>query len=309
MNIKRWSLAGFQADDRTAQRCAMLLAAFYGYVAAFALTTMTGYQRLIEGDPVKLLWPLWWARSLPWEPVAVTIVVALVLTALLALVRSQHQWPRVAVFVTLLFYVAGVNSFGKINHGLHHLLIVAFFLALIPSRIKEDQGGRLYGILLAAQAVVLSTYTLSGLFKLLSGLEQLRAGEASIFGGASLAAIVADRALQTAENPPLANLIIEYPALSSLLYLAAVFVELAALPTLVVPRLAGLWALALMSFHLAVFWSMHIGFSASIAVLAILFLLSPFLISDRVGPDAADVLDDGLAVEVHPTRTLQNDHS
>lgn len=276
-------LTSFQSDQRSLVRVHLLLLAFSAYLAATALREMTTFWMFTEREPVHLMWPLLWAKGLTWEPVGIAIVAAFVVVTVVALVAYRHRPVRVAVFVVLLLHASMLSSFGKVNHGFHHPLIAAFFLALVPTlpRIGDDiqtsVRDRVYRWILAAQAVVLLTYSLSGFWKLREGIEVRVAGRAGLFSTRSLAALVSHRAIQTSENPPLADFIVNNATVSSLLYLATVGVELTALVTVVVPRLSAVWALALIGFHLAVFWSMQINFTHSIATLAVLFLLSPFL--------------------------------
>lgn len=258
-----------------------------------ALQRMVSYWQVSEAIPTELLWPVAWTRGLDWPTVAVWLTVAFTAAAVAATVGYRHRPLRLVLGLLVLVLVAALSSFGKINHGLHHLVYAAVVIAFVPTLGRPATGGgpwvprRAYDVVAAAQALVLVTYTLSGATKLLAGVAQLRAGEPSMFASGSLGRLVADRMLQTGETPPLATLMIERPTLGALLFGATVVVEVLAIAVLPFPRLAAVWALLLAGFHLAVFWAMHINFSVSIAVLVLLFGLSPFLVPSQ-GPGDPD---------------------
>lgn len=274
------SLAAFEPDSSSGRRARLLMTAFYAYVAAVALAEVARHDRVTQVDPVAPVWPVAWAEGV-WEPATVTLIVLLGVVAVAGLLAHHSRPVRIGVFVVLLLHVAALSSFGKINHGFHHLLTASFFLALAPTYGDEPAPGttterRLHGAILLGQAALLTTYTLSGGFKLVAGVRQAVAGQVGLFSGESLSRIVASRVLETAQRPPLADLVLAAPALSSVLYLVTVLVELTAVATVLAPPVSTVWAVVLMAFHYTVFWSMGINFLHSTVALGVLFLLSPF---------------------------------
>jgi hypothetical protein len=288
-------LGRFEPTAAAELRVHALLAAFGGYVLAFALQRTVTYRELALPTPTDLLWPLFWADRFAWRTVALGLTTALVAAAVAGVTAYRHRPARMVLALLLTVFVAALSGFGKINHGLHHLVLAVVVLALVPTLPRALLEGvprpRLpagaYDLVAAAQGLVLVTYTLSGAAKLLAGVAQLRAGEPNLFSSGSLSRLVAERMLQTGESPPLAGVILERPLLGALLYGATVVIELLAVLVLPWPRLAAGWAAALAAFHLAVFWSMHINFTPSIAVLVLLFGLSPFLARGPSPPPAA----------------------
>lgn len=276
--VRDRSLVAFEPDAASGRRARLLMKAFYTYVAAVALQQMVSYRLVARQDPVAPLWPVGWAAP-HWEITQTVLGAALGLAGVVAVVATRSRPVRITVFALLFLHAASLSSFGKVNHGFHHLVLVAFLLALAPTYDAEPDPARerhLHGSILLAQAALLLTYSLSGFWKIRTGVQQFLAGEPSLFGGESLARIVAARAIQAGQEAPLADFVVSNPLLSSALYLATVAVEVTAVAAVAWPRVAALWAVALMSFHLTVFWSMHINFVHSIALLAVLFLLSPF---------------------------------
>ena len=294
---RRWwastPLGGFRPSPQSDLRTHALVLAFSVLALVTALQRMVGYRHLSRPLATDPLWPVAWARALPWSSVAITLTLALLAAAVVATIGYRHRPARLVLAALALVYVAAVSSFGKINHGLHHFVLVAVVIGFVPSLGAAGGPGRpsvprrAYDLVAAAQGLVLVTYTLSGASKLIVGIAQVRAGEPSMFGSGSLGRLVADRMLQTGEAPPLASVAIDHPALGAVLFGATVLIELLAVAVLPFPRVAAGWAVLLAGFHVAVFWAMHINFSVSIAVLVLLFGLSPFL-APPGGPDGQE---------------------
>ena len=106
---------------------------------------------------------------------------------------------------------------------------------------------------------------------------QWQAGAITALHPYAFAYQVANRTLQTNTVGPLSNLIINYPWLGWLPYLAMIYVETFAIVAVWRPRLQRLWAAALIFFHIGTWLTMTIAFNAQILVLGTLFWLSPFV--------------------------------
>lgn len=279
--LRQESVLAVRGDDATAARLELQLACFATLLMGLAADALAQYADLAAARPDRLRWPVAWAAGLPWREVVTAVTAAFVLAALAGLIGYRQRPARAGAFVALLLYAALYNSIGRTGHGYHLALLVAFFLALaptLPRRPSRERTERALRLLLAAQAVAMLTYTLSGFWKVAAGVSAWSRGVPGLFSGRSLPLQVTARAFETAEDPALIDLIVAFPRLSSLLYIAAALLELGALPTVVWPRLAALWALGLAGLHTAIFWSMHIDFSRNAIVLVVLFGLSPFLV-------------------------------
>lgn len=281
--LRDWPFARHEVGPASDLRVHLVLAGSGVLAVALAFHQVIGYRALAQPVPTAFLWPMAWADGLPWRPVAIMLTMALFAGSVVGLVGYRHRWARVTMAATLLVFVAALSSFGKVNHGLHHLLIPTVVLAAVPT-LRPTRSGlgvpdRAYDLVFVTQTLLFLTYTMSGFAKVWTGIEQLRRGQSGLFSDRSLAALVADRALQTGEAPPLADFIVSQPAASAILFALAAIIELVAVATVASPRLAAVWAVLLAAFHVAVFWSMHINFSMSVAVLLLVFGLSPFVAS------------------------------
>lgn len=275
------SVRAFMPSVESDVRLHLLVLAVQVLSLALALHHVVVYRFLANPTPTRLLWPMAWATGLPWRPVAIALTVVAVATAVVAVLGYRCRPVRLVNALVLLVLVAALSSFGKVNHGLHHAVIAVVGAAAVPSLPRPGSGTpaprRAYDVVLATQTLLLLTYSMSGFAKLRSGIHQWAAGQDGLFSARSLAALVADRALQTGEAPPLLPLIVDHPTLSAIAFGATVLIELLAVGAVLQARLAAGWAVALATFHLGVFWAMHINFTSSVAVLLVVFGLSPFL--------------------------------
>ncbi len=221
-----------------------------GVVLIFYLLQFGLLVKFING------WPLW-RQAQSFAPVGVTawmprvgipLGVDLTLSAygtalVLTCIAPRVRFFRCLVFVTLLLAAGLSNSFGKINHGYHCWIYVSFALMFLPAgRTSDGSRARLsrqkfLTVVLAAQALVLSAYTLSGLWKVYGTVLQVLGQQKSYLSLDGFAFKVADRLLQTASTTVLGATLIENPLLGWLPMLAGIYVESVALAVLFRPSL------------------------------------------------------------------------
>lgn len=240
-------------------------------------------------------WPLWrQAISLApvgiaaWMPgVGIPLSIDLTLSAygialVLACLAPHVRFFRSLVFVTLLLAAGLSNSFGKIDHGYHCWIYVSFALIFLSAeRTSEDSSTRLsrqkfLTVVMAAQALVLGSYTLSGLWKSCSTVLQALSQQKSYLSLDGFAYQVAGHLLETASTTVLGPIFIENPWLGWLPMLVATYVEFFALAVLFRPSLPRTWGFLLIGLHLGAGLAMGITFVQNILLLALLFGASPF---------------------------------
>ena len=195
----------------------------------------------------------------------------------------RWRTARLAVFLGLLEFVALKNSFGKIGHSLHLPVLVAGVLVFLPTgwTLPAPLASRLLRqrTLLTcwlAQAVILMSYTMSGLAKLGGGLYQLFTLQATIFLPGALGEHIAQRLIQTSSRSTLGDWIIHHPWLTWPLMPSAVVVETCALLASFRPSLGRPVAAFLVFFHVGTYFTMTITFPQNCLLLALFFFPSPF---------------------------------
>jgi hypothetical protein len=179
-------------------------------------------------------------------------------------------------------YVALRNSEGKIGHSLHLPVLVALVFIFLPrnwhraeSDSEEALGTAL--VLRAAQAVVLLTYTMSGLGKLGAGTYELLTGQISSFHPTGFPRIIAARLLETGSESPVGSWIIaQSPWLTWPLLPGVIYFQIFSIVATFRPALHQLWGVVLIFFHFGNSFLLTIYFPHSVFLLALLFLASPF---------------------------------
>ncbi len=258
---------------------------FYGFVLYYAVVQCAEFANLPGRINFVPLWPLTWMPPGPAarSPAIVAVLAFYALTSVPGVFFVRARWARLGVFLGLLEYVALRNSFGKIGHGAHLLVLAALVLVLLPPgwdrppalatrRVRQET----LLVLWLCQAALLLTYTMSGLDKLGGALYQIAAGQQSAFSPGALGAHVAKRLVQTHSQSPLGGWIIGHPYLTWPLMPGALYLELFAFWVAFRPGLQRPWALALILFHVGTIFTLTITFPVACLLLALFFFHSPF---------------------------------
>ncbi|MEM8818323.1 MAG: hypothetical protein AAGE90_02165 [Pseudomonadota bacterium] len=233
---------------------------------------------------VELLWPLWWTGFVDQQRALFLLASLSLVAGTLGLFWWRALWVRIFVSVMLLLLAAFNNQGGTINHSSHEWLWVSVAFWFLPSGSPnlglEDRLWRVRLMLAFAGAggLIMMFYALSGMWKVIEGLEQVVAGE---FGGLhpdAMAVTIARRAMQTGTSPLLAELIIAVPWAGWPLYLGLYYVEIVALVVIFRPELVRLWGAILIAFHLGTLAFLDIIFVDHVVINALLFWLAPWAV-------------------------------
>ena len=253
---------------------------YYVVVLFFAAATLHDWSGYLDRREVLTLWPVWWLEAVPLRVGMLGILGGYLATAFLGAVFPDRRWARTLVFVGLLEFVALDNSFGKINHNHHLWVLTAFLLVFLPdapARTANRATRQRFAIIFwSCQAIVLLTYTMSGVGKVAGAAYQLFTGQNNILMPAGCASIIANRLLQTNSSSWLGPWLIAHPWFGWPLKLATVYLELFAFWAAFRPSLQRWWAAALILFHVGMYLVMSIAFSPAVMLVGLLFLASPF---------------------------------
>ncbi len=260
-------------------RCQPWIRAFYAALLYFGcanfFTSVERYASLAL-DP---LWPLFWIRWVPTQTGIHAVLLLFVFGPLLAAWNPASTWFRVLAFLGCLQGMALDNSFGKIDNHLHLWTMVAFCFLFLPGEKRLARGeGHRSGLRLfwGAQALILLTYTMSGISKLLGLLLQIyRNQDHTMLSPDSLSRFIAERLLMTGERSIFGPWLIDHPWVGWPLYLGAVYLEVFALIIAFRPALQKAWALGLVLMHVGIILTMNVTFGTSILLLTLLFAASP----------------------------------
>ena len=256
--------------------------AFYVLALIIAFDVMQDAWRISNTtDELQPLWPVFWLRWVPAETAARIVGVVVPLSVLAAVVLDRSWWPRLFVFVSLLQYAGLANSFGTINHWFHYPLWISFSLLLWPG-VGPSAGSRgpshaMRWLLpaVSAQAMIGLFYTLSGLYKAKNGII-VGEEKVSSFYPDALPLLIMGRWEQTNESPLLREFFVENLWIAWPAYLVVIYVEIFFLLAVFRPQLHRLFGGIMAAFHFGVYMFMGISFAYQPAMVALLFLWSPF---------------------------------
>jgi hypothetical protein len=293
---------------RQGQRAAMQIRVFYWLLLYQAVSSISGWSDYGKVSPSLALWPL---GLLPSAFHFAHVFGAMFVAGIaLALALPRSYLARGSAAFSLLMFAAFTNSFGKINHGYHLWIFVAFLFCFLPRDWCLENIGRasreaMLVLFRGAQALVLCTYTLSGFWKLWHGIRQFAAGEAHIFEAEALPRLIADRLYQTGSHSPAGEWLVANPEYGAFLMMPVLFMMLGALPSMLLPRIQPLLAFGLIGFHLGTNFFMGISFSGNIMLLACLVVASPFSRSSGFRRKKAAASDKPLPPRARPATNLE----
>lgn len=272
-----------------AEDAAILLRLFYGVLLALAGGTiyeMGTSPRVFMTDSQVLLWPALWARH-EGPGLAVPFVsVLFMLGAFAGALWPGRRWARVAACVGLWEYVAVLASYANLFPPFHQWAAVAFIFVFLPDRWDEpgarpESQERALLLVWAALALLLLTYSMSGLSKVLMGAWQTMQGQPSVFTPQGASRLLEVYLKESGHLGPLGPLLREsgglYVAGNALITLA----QLAAVGAAWRPRWHRAAGAAVILFHVATYLSLGIFFKQSVMLAALLLLASPFARLER----------------------------
>jgi hypothetical protein len=244
--------------------CQKMVFWFYRLTAVVALLSITmsaGFW--VRGEVFTPLWPVAWLILLPPLP-GLVIVLALSITGITAgAIHPKKSWARLSSFTGLLLLAALASSFGQIRHLWHTWLATSFVLAWLPETDDEQPETHECYILICWGAImlVLWTYTLAGLWKIVFGLGQWYAGEIHFLHQDALAIQVADQLSKKGGEGWVTVFFMEHRYLGTFLYAGAVLLELFSVAVAFKPRYQEFWGVCLIAMHIGIFliWTSFSG--------------------------------------------------
>lgn len=261
-----------------------IVRAFYVLLCFFVFNNIVAngltWLKLTNLQP---LWPLYWVPYIDLTAAIYAIMAMAVGLTLLCLVYYEHRLARIGAFFGFLQLTALLNSFGKINHGFHGWVVIAFIFIFLPHKGWEQSHysvnfkQRFLFVFATAQTIFMTFYSMSGAWKIYAGLVQMQAGLTyHTFHPHAMAQQIASRLIQTNSESILGPLIIQYPWLGTLPYLVAVYLEATAVIAVFRPPLHKFLGIAFSIFHFSTWLTMSIYFNTNILLLGLFFVLSPF---------------------------------
>jgi len=237
----------------------------------------------VHAKSISPLWPIAWVSlSSHYPQIIYTIVLGTLISNIMVFCFPEKRLYRFLFSLTFFGFAALANSFGKINHGYHAMIIIAFLFLFLPkdpwSSLETSISKRQYflAIIWAAQLLFLLFYTMSGLHKLYALINQIRFAPISALHPQALAYQTAWRLLMTNEESLLGSLLIKHAFLGWPLYLGAIGLEVFAVVAAFRPALHRLWGIGLMTLHIGTGLLMNVTFLEHVLLAGLFLVYSPF---------------------------------
>jgi hypothetical protein len=260
-----------------------LIAAYYAVLFFFAAGELFSWQDYLNAGGLAPRWPVFWLRFVDPKAGIAAILWLHLLGGILAVTLSRYRWARIVIFVSLLEHMALKFSFGAVNHGDHLGVLIGFVLIFLPAgwEARGAAGRKVRAATLlvfsGAQAMILLTYSMAGMWKAGGILQQWIMGELFTYlHPEGLARQVAAKMIEDDSASVLGPWLIEHPWVGWLPGIAAIYLELFALWVVARPSLHRAWGLGLALLHLGTHLVMGIGFPQNTLWLALFLVLSPF---------------------------------
>jgi hypothetical protein len=263
-----------------------LIAAYYAILFFFAAGELFSWQEYLNAGDLALRWPVFWLRFVDTKSGIAAILGLHLLGGVLAVTLSRYRWARVLIFISLLEHMALKFSFGAVNHGDHLGVLVGFVWIFLPDgwhlrglRGPVDRKVRAATLVVfsGAQALILLTYSMAGMWKAGGILQQWIQGEFFTYlHPEGLARQIAAKLIEDDAPSVLGPWLIAHPWTGWLPGIASIYLELFSLWVVARPSLHRAWGLGLALFHLGTHLAMGIGFPQNTLWLALFLMLSPF---------------------------------
>ncbi len=266
------------------QKTLILLRVYY--ITLFALLNIYGLSKL--NPATEQLKPVY-LFPLEFLTGANHLTVSFILTALpmflsfAAALKPTSQSLRLLFVLSLFFFNALANSGGGLTHLWEFWLWSSVVLALLPTIvIKNDIPTKRVEKLIylngwwSAQAIVLLFYFLSGFWKLVGLIGQLRAGEPNFLSTDGLKYHLASEVIRAGANPLFKSIIYNQPLLSSLMAFGALVLQLSCLPIIFKVKMRPWVGMGLLFFHIGTSVFLGISYPTNFFLLGILFVVDTF---------------------------------
>lgn len=254
---------------------------YYGGLLFAAILELVRFRDLFEIAAIYPIWPNAWV-SLVGPAAGIRILfLLLIIGAFLAALFPARRWTRLLAWFGVLQLAAFVNSINYPTLIWHAWLLTATILVFLPDN-GEASGGTLYRrmqtitVFWACQAIILATYSLTGLGKLVEAVVQFAAGQPTLFAPEALAYHAAQEMLKVNVPSLLGHWVIEHPWAGWPLLVPAVLFTTSAIAAAFRPGLQRVWGIGLIVFHVGVYLVTGIAFFEPIFPLFVFLIHSPF---------------------------------
>ena len=223
---------------------------------------------------IDALWPVSFINQQNLLFITYFLSINLVLSLILVILTST-QWSRIYLFVVYFLLAALTNSFGKINHASHLVLIPLFCFALMPSKESSNYKEKTILMFLSAKFFLLAAYALSGFWKVFWGVIEFFTQNVSLFSPLSFRNILIYQ-FEIKPKTVLGDWFIEHYFIGWVLYLLVIYFELFSIVVFFKSNLYKIWGVGLIMLHVGLGVILGVNNYMAPFAIGVLLILSPF---------------------------------
>jgi len=246
---------------------------FYTSLFIIIINNFFDIEGFIQNPMTHPEWAISWVSLLPEIPWQIIFIVLCFFSNLITLVNTHKKSYRILNFIIFFFLFSSLNSYPKISHNLHTALIPLFFLCFIT--FKEDK--KIQNALIYASAIgsILISYSLAGLWKILTGIKHLIKGDHGNFDFDAMTRYIKYNFVYSTPNE-IANWLIENEWIGFLSLWFAILVEFVAISVIFHPKLQKALGALLMLMHIGAANILEVPFRYMFISIVPLLILTPF---------------------------------
>ncbi|MFI5241151.1 MAG: hypothetical protein ACHQUA_01825 [Microgenomates group bacterium] len=241
--------------------------------------------KLGGGDPGRTgflpIWPISWLGSIPYSEGLKIIFTFYLASAFISSLFWRYKFGKIIGFLGILQVHALSSSFGYIDHFFYFWLYTGFIFLFLPDtktgiKVGIQTAKKFLFVFWGMIALILLTYTLSGIWKGYWGINQFFGGEIGSFSPYAFSTQIANRSIIESKDFYYSDFIINNPLLVWPMYLGAIYIEVFAFWVAFKPNLHRTWGFLLLTLHSGILLVMGIPFFETVLFLSFILLNSPF---------------------------------
>lgn len=255
-----------------------LLNLFYATILVIDYWNFLPLLKEFSNQESHWLWPVSWMSALSPDGQYFTLFGLFVGTMILhatTVILPNVSVAKVLGAIGFTLLVAAKYSFGKIDYHLFGFMVCSWVFAFVSANERnsgQDLRGRLY--FRTAQAAVLGTYFLSGLWKLRVLLSEI-GRNGLMFDPISIQ--IQRTAVQNFAEATATSPFAQMPVLGMTVWIGFGLIELSLISALFFPRLQKIAGIAVIAIHAFAATLMGIYFLPAALLAGILFCANPFV--------------------------------
>ncbi len=272
-----------------------LISLFYLFVFLIAFQSITfnsqfpSWSEIVSSEQYFIpQWGSLWIRYFDWKTAIRLIYILLIGSSIIGMIFwRKSRLVRVLVSLSLFQFLSLVSSFGSVDHYLHLLVTTSLLLIILPNENSKTYKVDLLKVIFGIQTIILSIYSISGFYKLLGIVKQLKWGVTSALSPTGLTLQSTKTSYFSGNEYFFQSLLVDHQGYwIPILHISGYLVEFLSIFILFRIKLHRIWGLALVLFHLGIALTVGPDFSIHLIPIAIFIMFSPF------GSKQYDLYDD-----------------